>query len=93
MLVPMKYRRPRALHKRINITLPEETVVLIDRVTKRGDRSGLIDVAVRNYVGNIGRAKLKQRLKEGARRRAQRDLQLAAEWFSIDEQAWPKSRE
>lgn len=80
------------MHKRINITLPEETVVLIDRVTKRGDRSGLIDVAIRHYVESIGRTKLKQRLKEGAQKRGQRDLQLAAEWFAIDEQVWPKSQ-
>ena len=77
------------MHKRINITLPEETVVLIDRLTKRGDRSGLIDVAIRHYVDSIGRTRLKQRLKEGAQRRGQRDLQLAAEWFALDEEAWP----
>jgi CopG family transcriptional regulator / antitoxin EndoAI len=77
------------MYKRINISLPDETVVLIDRVTKRGDRSGLIDVAIRHYIETIGRAKLKRRVKEGALRRGQRDLQLATEWFAVDEEAWP----
>ncbi len=79
------------MYRRINITLPEETVLLIDRVTERGDRSGLIDVAVRKYVETIGRAKLRRRIKEGAVRRGQRDLQLAAEWFAIEE--WPNRQE
>lgn len=81
------------MHRRINITLPEETVLLIDRVTKRGDRSGLIDIAVRQYVETMGRAKLRRRLKEGATRRGQRDLQLAAEWFATDEAAWPNRQD
>ena len=80
------------MHKRIYITLPAETLVLIHRVTKRGDRSGLIDVAIRHYVETIGRAKLKQRLKEGAQKRGPRDLQLAAEWFGIDEEECPNAQ-
>jgi CopG family transcriptional regulator / antitoxin EndoAI len=31
------------MHRRLNITLPEETVRLLDRVAKSGDRSRLID--------------------------------------------------
>jgi metal-responsive CopG/Arc/MetJ family transcriptional regulator len=36
--------------KRLNITLPERTVALMDRVAGRGQRSRLIDVAVHRYV-------------------------------------------
>ncbi|MBI4641111.1 MAG: hypothetical protein HY731_10480 [Candidatus Tectomicrobia bacterium] len=79
------------MHRRINITLPEETVRLIDRVTERGDRSRLIDEAVKRYIEEIGRANLKARLKEGALRRAKRDLALAEEWFSLEEEAWHES--
>lgn len=42
------------MHRRINITLPEETVRLIDRVAAKGDRSRLIDEAVRHYVQKTG---------------------------------------
>jgi CopG family transcriptional regulator/antitoxin EndoAI len=73
------------MRKRINITLPEETLELIDRVTEHGDRSRFIDEAVRHYIQETGRTNLRKRLKEGAIRRGARDLQLAEEWFPVDE--------
>lgn len=78
------------MRRRINITLPQETVQLIDRVVERGDRSRLIDEAVHDYVSRRSRLHLKKRLQEGARKRAQRDLHLAQEWFFLDEEAWRK---
>lgn len=79
------------MHRRLNITLPEETVRLIDRVAAKGDRSRLIAEAVVHYVRTTGRTRLRRRLREGAIRRAQRDLRFAREWFSLDEEAWRKS--
>jgi CopG family transcriptional regulator/antitoxin EndoAI len=73
------------MHRRINITLPEETVQLIDRVSEKGDRSRLINDAVRRYVAFARRANLRKRLKEGALRRAERDLRLAEESFFLEE--------
>jgi CopG family transcriptional regulator / antitoxin EndoAI len=67
------------LHRRLNITLPEKTVRLIDRVAKKGDRSSFIAEAVERYVAEIGRANLRKQLKEGAIRRAERDLHLTSE--------------
>jgi CopG family transcriptional regulator/antitoxin EndoAI len=80
------------MHKRINVTLPEATVKLIDRVAKKGDRSRFINQAVRHYVEDIGRENLKRRLKEGAIARASRDLALASEWFPLDEEAWQSGK-
>ena len=80
------------MRHRINITLPQETVQLIDRVTERGDRSRLIDEAVRDYVSRRSRLYLKKRVQEGALKRAQRDLDLAREWLFLDEEAWQKAR-
>jgi CopG family transcriptional regulator / antitoxin EndoAI len=76
------------MHQRINITLPEETLRVIDQVANKGDRSRFIDSAVRYYVDAIGRANLRKRLKEGAIRRAERDLNLAQEWSAFEEEAW-----
>ena len=76
------------MHRRINISLPEETVRLMDRVSSRGDRSRLINEAVRRYVASRRRANLKKRLKEGALRRTERDLRLSTDWFLLDEEAW-----
>lgn len=80
------------MYRRLNITLPDETVRLIDRVAARGDRSRLIAEAVTHYVGRTSRAQLRKRLKEGAVGRAERDLRLARDWFPLDEEAWPKNR-
>lgn len=79
-----------AVHRRINITLPEDTVRLIDRVASKGDRSRLIAQAIRYYVQDTGRRELRKRLREGAVRRADRDLELAREWFLVGEETWPR---
>ena len=78
--------------KRLNITLPERTVALMDRVVGKGQRSRLIDQAVRRYVEEEGRANLRKQLREGAHVRADRDLQLAEEWFPVDEEVQPGAR-
>lgn len=68
------------VYRRINITLPEETIRLIDRVAKKGDRSFLISKAVQRCVAAAGKTRLRRLLKEGAIRQADRDLKLAQEW-------------
>ncbi len=73
--------------RRINICIPERTLRLLDRVAPKGERSRLIDQAVRRYVETVGRRNLKRQLAEGARRRAERDLALAADWFALEEEA------
>jgi CopG family transcriptional regulator/antitoxin EndoAI len=78
------------MHQRVNITLPEDTLRLIDRVAVKGDRSRFIDSAVRHYVDSIGRANLRKQLKEGAIARAGRDLGLTEVWFTLDEEVWQK---
>ncbi len=74
------------MRKRINVTLPEETLRLIDRVVQPGQRSRLINEAVQHYVEAKGRANLREQLREGAVRRAERDLEIAQEWFG--DEAW-----
>lgn len=78
--------------KRINIVLPEDTLRLLDRVAPRGSRSRLISEAVKQFVTTKSRANLAAQLKRGALANAQRDLELAHEWFALDEEAWQKER-
>ena len=47
----------------------------------KGDRSRLIAEAVTYFVRATGRARLRKKLREGAIRRADRDLQLAQDGF------------
>lgn len=80
----------RVAHKRINITLPESTVEMIESIAGKGSRSSLIDSAVRLYVKNIKQTSLKQQLREGAIARAERNLQMAQEWSHLEDEVWQK---
>lgn len=80
------------MHLRVNMTLPAETVRLIERAARKGNRSRFVDHAVRHYVETVGKATLKKLLREGATRRSGRDARLAEEWFTLEEPAWPKKR-
>jgi CopG family transcriptional regulator/antitoxin EndoAI len=80
------------MYRRLNISLPEETVRLLDRVAAKGDRSHVIAEAVTKYVTDIGKARLKKLMKERAVKRADLDLEIAEEWFSVDQETW-ESRE
>jgi CopG family transcriptional regulator/antitoxin EndoAI len=80
------------MYKRINITLPESTVRLMERVAGRGDRSRLVDKALKQYLQGPARKSLKKRIKEGSVRRFERDRALAEEWFLLDEDTWSKDR-
>lgn len=70
--------------RRLNISLPESTVHLIDRVAGRGRRSALIDRAVLQFIQQESRANIRAQLAAGAGDRAARDLQLAGEWFPTE---------
>lgn len=76
------------MHQRINITLPAETVRLLDRVAPKGDRSRYINQAVREQAKLTARAKLRTELKEGYLRENDTSRELAEEWFLLDEEAW-----
>lgn len=79
------------MHKRINITLSEETINLLDRVAKKRERSGFIDRAIKHYVAEAGAANLRAILKEGYEQCALRDLDMAEAWFPLDNEAWSQS--
>ena len=73
------------MNQRLNITLPEQTVRLLDRAVPKGQRSRLIDEAVKRFVREQGRVSLREQLERGAKARAERDLDVAEEWFALPE--------
>lgn len=78
--------------KRINIVLPEDTLRLLDKVAPKGKRSRVISEAIRHYVASRARRNLAARLEQGVVANAERDLDIAQEWFSLDEEAWRTKR-
>ncbi|BAU05456.1 hypothetical protein NIES592_17545 [Fischerella major NIES-592] len=79
------------MYRRINVTLPDKTLELLDQFAPKGDRSRFTDEAIQNYIAQIHRDRLQQQLKEGAIRRAERDRNLAEDWFALEEQAWQQN--
>ncbi len=77
------------MKKRLNITLPEQTIRLMDRVAGKGRGSSLIDRAVRRYVKEETKANVRKQLAESCQANAAIDLQLAKEWFPLEEEALP----
>ncbi|MCU0653058.1 MAG: hypothetical protein MUD10_02255 [Candidatus Pacebacteria bacterium] len=71
-------------HKRIDITLPAETVSLLSRIVKKGGKSRFVDQAIRFYAKEMSRGKLRKELKEGALKNAGRDLAITQEWFPLE---------
>ena len=71
------------MNRRLNITLPEQTVQMLERAVPRGQRSRLIDEAVTRFVKEQGRANLQKQLALGAKARAARDREMAEEWFVL----------
>lgn len=77
-------------HQRINITLPRATVNLLEKSVEKGNRSRFLNQAIRFYFEEVGRANLRKLLKEGAIKRSKRDLEIAKEWFPLENEAWSK---
>jgi hypothetical protein len=76
--------------KRINVILPESTVRTIDRLSRPRQRSRFIDRAVQHYVATASPEALQERLKQAALRDHDLDLEIASDWFAVDQEEWRK---
>jgi CopG family transcriptional regulator/antitoxin EndoAI len=80
----------RTTYERLNVSLPKDTVALLDRAIPKGGRSRFIDEAIRDRVARVSRARLRKQLERGYAARAAADLKMAEEWFAVDEKAWER---
>ena len=80
------------MHKRINIMLPEETIKNLDHAARPGERSNFIVSAINYYFQSQQKAGLRQKLKQGSLANAGRDLDLARQWFPLEEDIWQKEK-
>ena len=79
------------MSKCINIMLPEKTLAVLDKVTSKGNRSRFVSDAVLHYVETVGKHSLREQLKAGYMANAEESLNIAAEWFPLEEEAWRAS--
>lgn len=85
-------KKPARAYARLNISLPCDTVALLDRVTTRGGRSRFIDDAIREHAAAVARSRLVGKLEQGYAARAARDRTLAEEWLVLDEEvSWDRA--
>ncbi len=80
------------MSKRINVILPDATVAVLDRVASKGNRSRLIARAVVHYVKSQSSQNLRENLKQGYLANADRDLEIAKEWFPLEEEGWQRAQ-
>jgi CopG family transcriptional regulator / antitoxin EndoAI len=69
-----------------NIQLPGETLDLLDQLSPNIDRPALVAAAIQHYVKFLQTESLREQLKAGAIERADRDRQMAEEWFPLEEE-------
>jgi CopG family transcriptional regulator / antitoxin EndoAI len=69
------------MSKRINIVLPDKTLAVLDRVATKGNRSQIISRAVMHFIESQGKEMLRERLRREAIANAERDVEMAAEFF------------
>ena len=72
--------------KRINVILAENTVRTIDRLSRPGQRSRFIERAVQHYVTTASPEALQERLKQAALRDQDLDVEIASDWFAVDQE-------
>lgn len=74
--------------KRLNITIGQDTWERLKQVTPRMGRSSFIDQALRVYLAHLKSSSLKQQLKKEALLNADKDVEMANEWFDLGQEAW-----
>jgi CopG family transcriptional regulator / antitoxin EndoAI len=81
---------PNSMTKRLNIVLPETTVKTIDRLARPGERSRFIDKAVLHYVATSSPEALHERLKAACIRDRDLSLEIANDWYAVDQEQWQR---
>lgn len=73
--------------KRVNITLPEDVIEILNKKSKDGEKSSYIAEAVREYSKNKSRQTLIREMIKGYQTTAEEDIKLSEEWDStlVDE--------
>ena len=91
IITHQKYRKDYTMsdfskkYKRINISIPLETLSLLDKIVPSKKRSQFIVEAVTQYTNEIKRLQLREQLKAGYIANAESDLNIADEWFIAEQ--------
>jgi len=78
--------------KRVDFTLPIETITLLGQAVPRGKRSELVDQALRVYIRHLKQKDLQQTMRKEALADADDNLQIVEEWSAVDNETWKQIR-
>ena len=73
------------MYQTINITISEQTSHLIEQITNKKNISKFVEDAVMYYMEHAGKISLREQIKQGALKRAERDLKLSQEWNNLED--------
>ena len=76
------------MYQKINITLSDQTAHLLEQLTEKISRKRFIEEAEKYYIDYVGKITIREQLKHGATKRAERDLQLSKEWDDLEDKIW-----
>ncbi len=74
--------------KRVDFTLPIETIELLGQTAPRGKRSELVDHALKVYIRHLKQKELQQAMRKEALADAESNLIMAEEWSTVDNETW-----
>ncbi len=74
--------------KRVNFTLPIETIELINKTAPRGKKSELVNRALQVYIRHLKQKSLRKAMREEALADAELDLEMTKEWNAVDQETW-----
>lgn len=75
---------------RLTISMPIVAFNLLNQISAKNKRSKLIAEAVTRYAEELKKDALRKHLKEGYTARADRDREMTAEWFGIEQESYEK---
>lgn len=76
--------------KRVDFTLPLDTLILLEQTVPRGKKSELVNKALQVYIRHLNQKKLRTAMKKEALADIELDKQTTQEWSSIDDETWPE---
>jgi len=82
------FQKGQIMYQKINITLPEQIARHIEQMADEKSISRFVEDAVIYYMEHTGKITLREQMKQGALKRAERDLKLSHEWDSLEDSIW-----
>ena len=76
-----------ATNGKLNITLPKDTINLLDKLAPKRSLNHFIDNAVKSYFNSLKNNQIRKGLVLAGKRRSERDLEIASASLELNDYA------